>query len=270
MRVLGLGRRYAMGGCHRSRVIGLNRVPYGPAVLLCLLLAGLPFAAEATTDRIVLNTGVSEPYTGKAGNKGFLDRIVERLFQRLGKKAEIAVFPSAERALINANKGIEDGDVLRVRGLEKYYPNLIRVPEKLIDNNFVAYSVDLPIKAVTWDSLKPYVVGYIIGWKIFEQNTRQVKETTRVSDRDQLFALLGNRRADVVLYEQWQGLWTARQAGIKVRILNPPLASLEMFMYMHKKHKDLIPQVAKTLAAMKADGTYRKIFDATLAPLLKK
>jgi polar amino acid transport system substrate-binding protein len=42
-----------------------------------------------------------------------------------------------------------------------------------------------------------------------------------------------------------------------------------MFIYLHKKHEALVPRVAQALARMKANGSYQRIFDATLTSLVK-
>ena len=173
------------------------------------------------------------------------------------------------RTLLNADAGIDDGEAMRIAGLEKQYPNLIRVPEALISNDFVAYATHVQSTTPDWKSLEPYVVSYMIGWKIFENNVRNVKEVTQVRDADQLFGLLANGRTDLALYERWQGLQRVRQLGLKAYALEPPLARTDMFIYLNKKHEALVPRVAQALARMKANGSYKRIFDATLTSLVK-
>lgn len=234
-------------------------------ILLVIVLsqaAGLALAEGA----LVLNTGVRQPYT-TADNKGFLDRLTAEAFRRIGHPARVQVYDSSERALINANGGIDDGTVLRIRGLEAQYPNLIRVPEKVMDNDFVAYSLQHHFVARDWDSLQPYQVSYILGWKVFESNLPQSVSATRVRSPEQLFSLLRLGRTEVVLYERWQGLWRARELGLPVKVIEPPLANAEMFMYLHKTHAHLVPRLADTLAAMKRDGSYQRIYDAAFKPL---
>jgi polar amino acid transport system substrate-binding protein len=87
-----------------------------------------------------------------------------------------------------------------------------------------------------------------------------------VRDADQLFGLLASGRADVVLYERWQGLAKSRAMGLKVKVLEPPLVRTKMYMYLHKKHVALVPLVSAALAKLKKDGTYQRIFDNTLKP----
>lgn len=233
------------------------------ALSLCL---GLGPAAHAS-DKIVLNTGVLAPYS-TPDRKGFLDQIVAAIFHEIGLEAELQIFPTAtERSLLNANAGIDDGLALRIAGLEKQYPNLIRVPEVLVVNDFVAYTTTLDIATDNWQSIEPYIVSYIIGWKVFEKNVPRAKEITLVRDADQLFGLLGNGRADLALYERWQGLERAKAIGVKAYALEPPLVSTEMYIYLHKKHEALVPRVAQAMARLKKNGTYQRIFNATIAPL---
>jgi len=83
-----------------------------------------------------------------------------------------------------------------------------------------------------------------------------------------LFPMLELGRADIVLYEQWGGLYLL--AGYKpttIRELKPPLASRPLYMYLNKAHQDMVPKVSNALRQMKADGSYQKIVDRILTPL---
>jgi polar amino acid transport system substrate-binding protein len=220
-------------------------------------------------DKIVLSSGVLEPYT-TPDRKGFLDQLIVAVFREVGMQAELIIYPTAtERGMLNANEGVDDGLAMRVAGLEKQYPNLIRVPEDVAVNDFVGYTLGKPFATDNWNALTPYVVSYIIGWKVFEQNVPKGKELTLVRDADQLFGMLTAKRADVVLYERWQGLAKSRAMGLQVTVLEPPLVRTKMYIYLHKKHAALVPRVAEALAKMKLDGSYQKIFDATLKPYVK-
>lgn len=233
-------------------------------ILLCMLCSAATPGRAA--DKIVLSSGVLEPYT-TPDRRGFLDQLIKAVFHEIGLEGELLIYPTAtERGMLNANEGVDDGLAMRVAGLEKQYPNLIRVPEEVAVNDFVAITAGPRFVADGWDALKPYVVSYIIGWKVFEYNVPQGKEITLVRDADQLFGLLARGRADVALYERWQGLAKTRAMGIKVQVLEPPLVRTKMYMYLHKKHADLVPRVAAALAKLKRDGTYQHIYDGTLQP----
>ena len=42
-------------------------------------------------------------------------------------------------------------------------------------------------------------------------------------------------------------------------ILSPALASKDMYIYLHKKHAELVPLLSKALSSMKNDGSYQKL-----------
>lgn len=238
--------------------------PWLRGLLALLLMLGAPCVVAGEPLR--LNTGVGAPYI-QSDRKGFLDLLVPEIFRRLGLPAEAVGYVASERAMINANNGLDDGIAMRIKGLEAAYPNLLRVDEKIIDNDFVAYSIHHSFRTTGFDTLKPHQVAYIVGWKVFETKLDAGYSVTRVQDADQLFNLLGNDRASVVLFERWQGNWLIRQRGLAAKLLLPPLVSTEMFMYLHKKHAHLVEPAARALRAAKADGTYRRIFDQSLQPL---
>jgi polar amino acid transport system substrate-binding protein len=234
------------------------------------LAAGLaPLTHARATDRLVLSSGVLAPYI-TPDRKGFLDQLIPAIFQEIGMDVELLIYPTAtERGMLNANEGVDDGLAMRIAGLEKQYPNLIRVPEEIAVNDFVAITTKYHIDTSHWEALHPYVVSYIIGWKVFEQNVPRGKEVTLVRDADQLFTLLARDRADVILYERWQGLQHVRSMGLKAKVMEPPLVRTKMYMYLHKKHAALVPQVAQALVRLKRNGNYQRILDNTLTPLAR-
>jgi polar amino acid transport system substrate-binding protein len=241
-----------MGGFRHPRLKAL-------AILLGLALAALPAVAEP----LRLNSGVGAPYF-MPDKKGFLDLLVPEVFRRIGMAAEAVQYSASERAMINANNGVDDGVAMRIKGLEREYPNLVRIDEKVIDNEFVAYASRVQFETTGFESLRNHHVAYIIGWKVFKPVLPAGKAVTLAKNSDQLFSLLENDRADVILFERWQGAHILRERGIKAHLLWPPLVSTEMFMYLHSKHAHLVEPAARALRTMKADGTYHRIATQSL------
>lgn len=230
--------------------------------LLIALLALV--ASPAQAEPLRLTSGVGTPYFQPDG-RGFLDLLVPEIFRRIGVEARAVQYVAAsERSMMNANNGIDDGIAMRIRGLEKIYPNLIRIDEKVVDNDFVAYGREVNFPTTSFDTLRNYEVAYIHGWKVFEAGVPAAVSVTKAKDAAQLFSLLENRRADLILFERWQGNQILRERGIKAHLLLPPLATTEMFMYLHRKHAHLIEPATRALRAMKADGSYQRIAARTL------
>ena len=246
-------------------------VPDYYANRLQALLAGVLWAAclasgaWAQTAKLSLTTGALPPLTAAPGHPGFINELARAAFKRVGVDVEVAAVPT-ERSLINVNSGLDDGDIFRVAGMEQEYPNLVRIPEKTLDNDFVVYTKRVDIQIRDWADLQPYSVAYATGWKPYERNVKGVKELTKTSSIHELFPLLEKGRADLVLMDRWQGQWIVHQHGYKVHLLEPPLARFEMFMYLNKKYAALVPKVAQALADMKKDGTYQNLYDTYLKP----
>jgi polar amino acid transport system substrate-binding protein len=219
----------------------------------------LPLCAPAAElPVLVLNDTNHPPYTTPAGD-GFLDVVAGEAFRRSGVTLRLVKLP-AERGLLNADTGIEDGDMVRIAGLEKQYPNLIRVPEKLLDWEFAAFAKD-PALPATWPVLRQRAVGHIRGWKIYEQSLAGAPHVTAAEDPEQLFRLLSLDRIEVALYERWLGLAYLKQLGIdNVHVLRPVLASREMFIYLNRRHAALAPKLAAALRALRQEGRYQRAY----------
>jgi polar amino acid transport system substrate-binding protein len=223
-------------------------------IIVCLLAPGV----EAGQKTLVLNTTGLPPLNTR-DQRGFLDRVTAEAFSRLGIRLKTVRLP-AERGLMNSNAGIEDGEMSRIAGLDKIYPNLVRVPEKIMDWVFVGFSRK-PIRIDKgWSSLSPYSVAIIRGWKIYEKHVPAASGLTKVKTPQQLFVLLVRGRVDIILYERWNGMHMVRRDYPGLRMLRPEFARREMFIYLHKKHRALVPRLTAVLRAMKRDGTYQRIY----------
>lgn len=223
----------------------------------------LGFNAQAEMQTLVINTAYSAPLTSP-DHTGALDMLYQELGKRLGIKIEIQALP-AERCLVNANSGVDDGDIARVKGLDKQYTDLRMVPEAVMNFDLVAFSRKENFTVTGADSFKPYSVGIVTGWKILEKTIVDSKSMDKVENSDQLFSLLDKERIDVAVYEKLQGLMTIQKMGLRnIKILQPSYITGDWYLYLNKKHEAQIPEIAKAIKAMKDDGTHKRIFDTVL------
>jgi polar amino acid transport system substrate-binding protein len=228
--------------------------------LLAALLFALPGAAAPT---LVLNTAFSAPITSPA-HDGALDLLYAELFRRVG--LEVAIQPaSAERGLLNANSGIDDGDVSRVAGIEQSYTNLVRVPERVMTYQMVVFTRRARFTVDGAASLRPYDVGILTGWKILERSITGTRSLQKLETGRQLFTMLAMDRIDVAVIERLEGLHFVRSMGLRdVTMLAPAYVEGDWFLYLNKKHAALAPRLAEQIRLMKRDGSYQRIFDQAL------
>ncbi len=231
-------------------------------ILTCLLL--MLSAGSAMCDTLKVNTSIKPPFSTK-DEAGFFDLLVKELGKRIGHEVEFVRQPPA-RALFSANEGVSDVELPRIAGMEKKYPNLVMVGENIIDYNFVAFMRGPDSEQIqSWGDLKELRIGYLHGWKIFENNVPSEATVDKLNKPNLLFDMLENGRIDVALYESYAGWNNLRAHGhTGIHECKTPLAVKPMYMYFHKAHADLVPRASKALRQMKADGTYDKIKEQTL------
>ncbi len=193
-------------------------------------------------------------------DRAALEAISREAFGRIGVEVRVVGEPSA-RSLHSANAGLVDGEGLRVAGLEQQYPNLLRVPEPYVGIQFVAFGLDAGVRLDSgWESLKPYRLAYINGWKLFEKQLADAPAVTKVDEPMQLFQMLVSGRADMVLYTLADGMALARDMGLtQIVALRPPLREADMFLYLHRSQAALLEPLAEALREMKRDGTHARI-----------
>lgn len=230
-------------------------------MLLCTLFAG--FSQESTFF-------ISTSYKNLLSNPeqtGMLDRIMEAVFRRIGLDAEI-VFTPTEKSLVDVNAGLLDAELNRVAGMEASYPNLVQVPEPNMTMEFVAFSKHkFPIDG--WDSIRDLYIGIVRGWKILEENTAGFPRRTLVPSETELFTMLNKDRLDIALYSKLTGYAALKEMGYEdITHLDPPLVSRKMYLYVHKRHAGLVPQIAAALQSMKNDGSYARIVGESISPYL--
>lgn len=228
-------------------------------LFMLLLVNGTAFSYE---DLVFNVTG--QPPLNTVKNDGFMDEVVREALKRIGYNLVINKQP-AERGLYSANKGLIDGEMSRVKGIDKVYSNLLRVPEKVMSWDFVVFSKKNIDLSHGWKSLNNKNVAYINGWKILEKNIPTSAYATKTRNSTQLFILLKKDRTDYIIYERWGGHYVINKMKLEnIKIRRPALASKDMYIYLHKKHADIIPKLSYELSKMKKDGSYKRIFNQHL------
>lgn len=247
---------------------GLSR-SLGLAMLLALVLNLATAATAMAAGPLTIGACYSPPLAAPNKN-GYFDLLLAEAFARLGLTAFCEQLP-AERSLLDAEAGRLDGDVGRVRGIDGLYPNLLLVDEPVLESrDFVAFALADPPRppriprTVDWQSLAPYHVGYVRGWKIFEQGAASAASATPVRDTRQLFTLLAKGRVDLALSARLDGLATAKELGLRVAVAEPPLASRRMYLYLHRRHEALAAPLAEALRLLKTQGVAAELMERAM------
>jgi len=192
----------------------------------------------------------------------FSQRILEQAFAQLNKSVVFSVRPT-ERSIRLVNQGFEDADCFRVKGITGLYPDIIQVPEAVYFVRFSAFSQQPSLSLPHWRDLKPYRVGTVYGFKLIENKVNLVAPKTwvQLSNTDALFHMLYLNRLDVAVIGLQEGLYKLRQMGLpNISALDPPLASMPLFLSLHKKHANLVEPLTQIFKQMKKTGEWQLIF----------
>jgi ABC-type amino acid transport substrate-binding protein len=195
--------------------------------------------------------------------------IYSEAFKRLGYNFKLINLPG-ERSMVDANSGAVDGEAARIASLESdKYPNLIRVEESIFVIKEGAYSTDTSIRINGWESLreKGFKVGLLKGIKSIEQKLPLYVEKVNIvilTGFEQCLKMLQARRIDLFIIGTAMEESTLMKSDAYKDVKRVGIVEEKMvYPWFHKRHKDLVPRLADTLKAMKAEGTFQKILEKT-------
>lgn len=236
----------------------------------------IPRLEKALTD--LLQEGYWDPsekiaYVFYTGTQSPVREIVEmrlqEAFRRIGKKSSMQYTGSAQRSLLMANE-FGDGDVMRVADIRTLAPemtdNLLQVPESIIELEFHVYTKDKVFPVTGWESLISYRNGFRTGVKILEENIPGNR--TILPDSERLFQMLEQGRLETVSEQSLIGDYLITKLHLtNINKLSPHLISVPGYTFIQEKHQDLIPEIARSLSEMKADGSFEKIRNDVLTQM---
>jgi polar amino acid transport system substrate-binding protein len=193
------------------------------------------------------------------GLHDLFDHILSEAYARLGYEIELQGYP-AERALLMANDGLVDGEAGRASQVERYYPNLIRVPTPLYVSRVVVLTTEEGIDpARGWGQFENRRTCIRNGYKFLESRVRG-ENRHMVSSYEKMVDLLRNKRVEVGFAEYFDILPTLDKVGMDgMRMLGEPMAVNPMYHYLNRRHADLVPKIDAVLRDMAAEGRLKAV-----------
>lgn len=186
--------------------------------------------------------------------------LVEKAYLQAGFDVSFSQSP-VKRAIIRADEGAFDGDIIRTRAIEKKYKNMIRVNEPLLYFRGAAYTNRKDILYYNDSILKKYKIGHLVGSHWSDKKIIGIKSFP-ANDLKALFQMLLEKRIDLVLVSDIQGEKILQGLGDRaheVRRLSPYVYLAPTYHYVHQKNKDIVPQLEKSLKDIIASGYWETI-----------
>jgi polar amino acid transport system substrate-binding protein len=226
-------------------------------IILCVALLSLSFPIAAQ-EKLILSVIEGTP-PAKA-----VSEILRQAYSQLGIQLKFQYFP-ALRGLVYSNKGETDGEAFRVDGIEKEYPNLVRVDVAVrMDLMYLFVKKGKGFVVNGWGSIpKEYSLCYQRGIKFAEYAVVEYGlQAETVETTEQLFRKLQRDRNDVILAGGSEGAQLISQLQYDNIIrLAPPIYTTYLYHYLHREHADLVPKITAVLEKMETRGEIEKIRD---------
>lgn len=214
---------------------------------LCLCLA-LPVRAEELQLSVMARSTTHED----------IWKVVETAAQRIGMKAVVREV-SPERSAVLANAGSTDGDVGRSSGLEKEYPNLVRVPEPVYHYAPTVFSYKKLELVPGWEGIRGHTICIRRGLRQTELHSRGMQRQV-LNDEAAILRMLQAGGCEIAVMDRNNGAARrAMEADPPLQQFLPPLEVMPLYIYLNKKHAALAPRLAAALRQMRADGTMHRL-----------
>ena len=223
-------------------------------ILIHFIILTGPVFSHAESGAFVLTT-----IKGSVNSQPSLS-VLKEAYDQLGIKISVTFYP-AERSLVMANKGFADGEVHRISGIEKSYENLIMIPHPIGRFEACVFPKQPDLTVNGWESLSPYRIGILKGSK-FSENRTETMDRIRAYTPENLLILLSENRITVAVLGCMTGKALIKKLDLKgITPLAPPLISHEIYHYVHKKHRNLVPKLVTILSRMDQKGRILAIWE---------
>lgn len=187
-------------------------------------------------------------------------QVLQEAYAELGYELQI-IRTSNARSLVYANEGRTDGEVSRVRGLERNFKNLVRVPVAINVLDVRAFSNAPVIRVSTWESLRGYKLICVKGARLVELNLSALNIDCYYAMRfTQAINMLSAERGDIAVLAKVNGMQAVKALGLSNKILmGESLYKKGLYHYLNKKNADIVLQVQSALARMHERGRIKEI-----------
>ena len=190
--------------------------------------------------------------------------VLKEAYKRIGYDVQFSLLP-AKRSLHEANLGKSDGEIARIDGTEKDFPNLIAVSTPVIDFQGMVYTKSVTREIRNWSDLKGLKIGVIRGIRYSTIETKGM-DPFFAEDMTHLFRLLMDGRIEVAVAGLRAGTIEIQRnfRNSDIHTVGQPLYLASMHHFVHKKNKDLVERLNHVLANMAARGEIDSIIDRTI------
>lgn len=196
-------------------------------------------------------------------------KILKIAYTRAGLKINFK-FMQLEKSLFSSNTALTDGEISRIKNINKIYKNLLIIPVPLVTVQAITFSKNSSLYIDKWSDLKAYNVTIVSGTKFIEQATKEHNITTNLVPKfKDAFKKLTTDNTEAIVVPKLVGLKYIYLTNSKqIHMVSKPLKTMKLYHFVNTKNKDLVPILTPILQRMKDSGEVRYWKNAYLRSLL--
>lgn len=231
-------------------------------VCISMLGPGIPSHAQSVI-RLARIAGIPDQYVG--------GEILRAVYGRLNIVVEFEDVPGM-RALALSSTGQLDGEVHRIANLSRDYPTLVQIspPINYIEPSVFTTGLRFDVKG--WSSIADYSIGIVRGVGSSEAGTHGMNRVTAAASLESMILMLDAHRFDLMVTDLFSGRVAVKKLNLQAQIqpLSPPLQKIEIYHYLHERHRVLAGQVGKVIQDMSASGELARLREALVEQVLNE
>lgn len=179
--------------------------------------------------------------------------VLKRAYSRIGMQPSF-LLTDLQKALILANSGQTDGEIARIKVINKKFTNLMLVPVVINYVEGISFANDKNIYVSNWKDLKKYKIGVARGAKFIETATKGMNVKLYAGFKEAFYGL-EKREVDIIIAPKSTGRYIIHKEGLKdIKMVGEILQTLDLYHFLHKKNAHLIPKIVPVLQDMKKTG----------------
>ena len=179
--------------------------------------------------------------------------VLQHAYRRIGLQPQF-VYLQLQESLNQANAGMTDGEISKIKIIKIKYPNLVEIPVVINYVEGIAFSKDDSFNINKWSDLASYKIAIAKGAKFIETGTKGM-DRVMAEGFEEAFELLQNDEVDIIVTPKTTGIFiTYNNKYSAIRPVGTVLQRIDLYHFVHEKNEYIIPLLTPVLKQMSESG----------------
>lgn len=226
---------------------------------VCFVLISLSSIAD---EKLLFATHTRAPLST------YLQEIAREALKPYSIEVEVLKMPGS-RVIYQVNNGHMDGDLSRVANFKSITNHdtsnylLVNEPVVLVEIVGITLAKKTLPQPLTWDTLNQNSVAFLRGSKTIRKHLLDKNRVAVVGNLQALQLVATNRVGSAVMFAPVAKHLLAKSPDFSEKLLihQPAITSFHLYIYLNKKHSQLVPNLESSLRQLRENGYMRQTAD---------